>query len=105
MDSHSVMADRFDESASWVDKEILPQLVKLREKLEEEVKVHETLGKAFVEYLEAADDAVIETWGKEEQAMPIALSFLVISRVHLYYSYLYELPGYFTCSHILFLFI
>ena len=92
MDSHSVMADRFDESASWVDKEILPQLVKLREKLEEEVKVHETLGNAFVEYLEAADDAVIETWGKEEQAMPIALSFFLLS-------------GYFTCSPILFLFI
>lgn len=62
MDSHSVMADRFDESASLMEKEILPQLVKLREKLEEEVKVHETLGNAFLEYLEGADNAVIETW-------------------------------------------
>lgn len=63
LESHSIMADRFEESASVIEKELLPQLVTLQEKLEDEVKVHETLGNAFLEYLEGADTAVLETWG------------------------------------------
>jgi hypothetical protein len=64
LDSHLVIADRFDETSNGIKQDILPPLISLREKFEQEVKSHEALGNSILEDLEAADHAVEEAWGK-----------------------------------------
>jgi hypothetical protein len=67
VDSHLVIADRFEETSNGIKQDILQHLTPLREKFEQEVKTHEALGNAILEDLEFADHAVVEAWGKSVQ--------------------------------------
>jgi len=62
IESHSILADRYDEHSTFLREEIIPPLFQLCENLIVEVETIEKLGDAIIDELTAAEKEVADAW-------------------------------------------
>jgi len=79
--SHLVLSDRYNESATAMKKEVCDEMTNLREQLEQQVSTKKALGNAILMQLEAAEKEVVKAWAKYYKEAQKSLSTAGASEV------------------------